>query len=213
MNAEAAHQGQVKVWDLFVRVFHWTLVAAFAVAYVTEDEAMALHVWAGYLVGGLVLLRIVWGVIGPKHARFSDFVCGPFTAWRYLIDLFLFRARRHIGHSPAGGVMVLVLMTGCLVTVWTGMQQYAAEEGKGPLAWDAPAVAAQAQADEDEREGRDDNDDDDEDDGDGEGDLHEWLAHFTFLTVLFHVGGVILASIAHKENLIRAMITGRKREI
>ncbi len=204
MNAETPHQGQVKVWDLFVRVFHWTLVAAFAVAYVTEDEAMALHVWAGYLVGGLVLARIVWGFVGPKHARFTDFVCGPFHAWRYLIDLFLFRARRHLGHSPAGGVMALMLMAGCLVTVWTGMQQYAAEEGKGPLAWET-SVIAPALADED-RNGEHD----DDDDGEG-GDIHEWIAHFTFLAVLFHIAGVVLAGIVHRENLTRAMITGRKR--
>jgi cytochrome b len=203
MNARSPQKAQIKVWDLFVRFFHWTLVAAFAVAYVTEDEAMALHVWAGYLVGGLVLARIVWGFVGPPHARFSDFVCGPFTAWRYLIDLILFRARRHIGHSPAGGAMVLMLMAGCLLTVWTGMQQYAAEEGKGPLAWEAPVIA-QALAD------GDDNDEHGDDDGE-DGDLHEWIAHLTFLAVLFHVAGVILAGIVHRENLTRAMITGRKR--
>jgi len=205
MNAETAHQGQVKVWDLFVRIFHWTLVAAFAVAYVTEDEAMALHVWAGYLVGGLVLARIVWGFVGPKHARFSEFICGPANAWGYLIDLFLFRARRHIGHSPAGGAMVLMLLAGCLVTVWTGMELYAAEKGKGPLAWDVPAVVASALADDDDREGREN----------GKGgvweELHEALAHLTFLLVLAHIGGVILASVVHKENLTRAMVTGRKR--
>lgn len=195
----------VKVWDLFVRVFHWGLVASFAVAYATEDDTLATHVWAGYLVGGLVLARIVWGFVGPKHARFTDFICGPFAAWRYLVDLLRFKAPRHIGHSPAGGVMVLMLMAGCLVTVWTGMQQYAAEEGKGPLAYKAPFVA-QAQADEDEREGHDDEDEDEE----GEG-LHEPLAHLTFLLVLFHIGGVVLASIVHKENLVRAMVTGRKR--
>ncbi|MBE9555447.1 MAG: cytochrome b/b6 domain-containing protein [Proteobacteria bacterium] len=203
MNTESLQQGQIKVWDLFVRVFHWTLVAAFAVAYVTEDEAMALHVWAGYLVGGLVLARIIWGFVGPAHARFGDFVCGPFKAWRYLIDLILFRARRHVGHSPAGGAMVLVLMAGCLLTVWTGMELYAAEEGKGPLSWQAPVIA-QALADDDDREGHDDNDG-------GEGDLHEWIAHLTFLAVLFHIAGVFLAGIVHKENLVRAMITGRKR--
>lgn len=203
MNAKFPQQDQIKVWDLFVRVFHWTLVAAFAVAYVTEDEAMALHVWAGYLVGGLVVARVVWGFVGPTHARFSDFVCGPFKAWRYLIDLFLFRAKRHIGHSPAGGAMVLMLMAGCLVTVWTGMALYAAEEGKGPLSWRAPAIA-QALADDDDREGHDDNED-------GDGDLHEWIAHLTFLAVLFHITGVILAGIVHKENLTRAMITGQKR--
>jgi cytochrome b len=195
----------VKVWDRFVRIFHWSLVGAFAVSYVTEDEAMALHVWAGYLAGGLVLARILWGFIGPKHARFTDFICSPFTAWRYLADLLRFKAPRHIGHSPAGGMMVLFLVAGCLVTVWTGMQQYAAEEGKGPLAWDKPAVVAPALADEDEHEGHDD---DDEEEGE---DLHEPLAHLTFLLVLFHIGGVILASIVHKENLTRAMVTGLKR--
>lgn len=203
MNTEISPQDRIRIWDLFVRIFHWGLVASFAVAYTTEDDTLAIHVWAGYLVGGLVLARILWGFVGPKNARFSDFVCGPFTAWRYLVDLLRFRAPRHIGHSPAGGVMVLMLMAGCLVTVWTGMQQYAAEEGKGPLAYEAPLVA-QALADEDEREGHD---------GDGEEaeGLHEPLAHLTFLLVLFHIGGVILASIVHKENLTRAMVTGYKR--
>ncbi|MBE9553870.1 MAG: cytochrome b/b6 domain-containing protein [Proteobacteria bacterium] len=194
----------VKVWDLFVRVFHWALVAAFVVAYVTEDEAMALHVWAGYLVGGLVLARIVWGFVGPKHARFTDFVCGPVRAWRYLIDLLRFRARRHIGHSPAGGAMVLMLMAGCLITVWTGMELYAAEEGKGPLAGEI-SVTAPALADSDDREVRK------RGDGGVWKEFHEALAHLTFLAVLLHIGGVVLAGIVHRENLVRAMVTGRKR--
>jgi cytochrome b len=207
MQAESENASrQVRVWDLFVRVFHWSLVLSFAVAYTTEDDTLAIHVWAGYLVGGLVLARILWGFVGPKHARFTDFVCSPFTAWRYLADLLRFRSPRHIGHSPAGGMMVLFLIVGCLVTVWTGMQQYAAEEGKGPLAWEGPVLVAQALADEDEREGHDEDDEEEGEDG-----LHEWLAHFTFLGVLFHIAGVILASIAHKENLVGAMFTGLKR--
>jgi cytochrome b len=204
-NRQSPKTDAIKVWDLFVRIFHWSLVVAFAVAYTTEDDTLAIHVWAGYLVGGLVLARILWGFVGPKHARFSDFVCSPFTAWRYLADLLRFKAPRHIGHSPAGGMMVLFLIVGCLVTVWTGMQQYAAEEGKGPLAWEGPVVVAPALADEDEREGHGD---DDGEEGEG---IHEWLAHFTFLGVLFHIAGVILASIVHKENLARAMFTGQKR--
>lgn len=204
VDRQTPNLGQVKVWDLFVRIFHWSLVAAFAVAYMTDDEAMALHVWAGYLVGGLVLARILWGFVGPKHARFTDFVCGPFTAWRYFVDLLRFQAKRHVGHSPAGGAMVLMLMAACLGSVWTGMQLYAAEKGKGPLAWDRPAVVAPALADEDEREGR-------EHDGEGGEGLHEPLANLTFLLVLFHIGGVILAGIVHKENLARAMVTGLKR--
>ena len=201
------------VWDPLVRIFHWSLVLAFSIAYVTEDETMALHVWAGYAAGGLVLLRILWGFVGPKHARFADFVCGPLKAWRYLVDLVAFRARRHVGHSPAGGAMVLLLMAGILATVWSGLELYAAEEGKGPLAAAPPAIVAVATALADEDD-KDDDEDDDRKGGDGDEfweEAHEALANLTFLLVLLHIGGVILASLVHRENLVRAVITGWKR--
>lgn len=196
----------VYVWDPLVRFFHWSLVLAFIIAYVTEDGTMALHVWAGYAAGGLVLLRLVWGFLGPMHARFTDFVCGPVKAWRYLAELVTFRAKRHIGHSPAGGVMLLLLMAGVLATVWSGLELYAVEKGKGPLAAAPLVVVTSALADDDDK-GRDrigrrhtfwD-------------EIHESLANLTFLAVLFHIGGVVLASVAHRENLVRSMVTGWKR--
>ena len=64
----------VLVWDPFVRLFHWSLVVGFSVVYLTEDDLLTVHVWAGYVVGLLIVARIVWGVVGSRHARFSDFI-------------------------------------------------------------------------------------------------------------------------------------------
>ena len=75
--------GEVRVWDIFVRVFHWTLVVIFLVAYLTGDDLMRAHVWAGYLVGVLVVLRIFWGFVGSRHARFTNFVYRPRKIVRY----------------------------------------------------------------------------------------------------------------------------------
>ena len=124
----------VKVWDIFVRFSHWAVALGFFVAYLTEDDLLTLHVWAGYLVGGLVVLRLAWGIVGPKHARFGDFIAGPRRVLAYLMKLATFRAPRHLGHSPAGGAMAIVLWLGLAAVVWSGLEVYAVEEGRGPLA-------------------------------------------------------------------------------
>jgi cytochrome b len=90
-------------------------------------------VWGGYVVGVLVVLRVVWGFVGPRHARFSDFVRSPIVALTYFLDLLYGCARRYIGHSPAGGVMVIALLVCLAATVATGLIAYG-EEGRGPLA-------------------------------------------------------------------------------
>src|SRR6185369_18051145 len=68
---------QIRVWDLLVRVFHWSLAALFLLAYGTGDEVERLHIAAGYAIAGLIALRVVWGFVGPRHARFRDFVRSP----------------------------------------------------------------------------------------------------------------------------------------
>jgi cytochrome b len=202
---------EIKVWDPLVRIFHWSLVAAFTVAYLSEDEWQDVHVLAGYTVAGLVAFRIVWGFIGSEHARFRDFVFSPATTLAYLKDMAAFRAKRYLGHNPAGGAMAIALLISLAATTLSGMKLYAVEENAGPFARIqieniSPISSAIAGDDEygEEREGH------------GEGDeelweeLHEFFANFTLLLVLLHIGGVVISSFAHGENLPRAMVTGKK---
>ncbi|MDA0369205.1 MAG: cytochrome b/b6 domain-containing protein [Proteobacteria bacterium] len=227
MTTAAGLDERVKVWDRFVRLAHWALVAAFTVAFLTEDDAMSLHAWAGYVVGGIVVLRVVWGFIGPEHARFSDFLYRPGVVIGYLLALVRLRGRRYLGHSPAGGVMIIVLLAALAGTTGTGIWLYGAADGRGPLASLATSMepAAPIQGEGREIDGDDDEYDTDDDDRrdtrngdshDGRDDnalkeIHELLANLTLLLIILHVGGVLLASFAHRENLPRAMITGTKR--
>ena len=179
---------RVYVWDPFVRLFHWALVVAFTVAYLTEDDFLKVHVWAGYVVGGLVVARIVWGFVGPAHARFADFIYSPAETLRYVRDLLLLRAERHLGHSPGGGAMVLLLLVLLAATVTTGLVVYGGEQQAGPLAGLFT-----------------------KDTGESVEEVHELLANITLALILAHIAAVVLASFVLRENLVRAMVTGYKR--
>jgi cytochrome b len=136
----------IKVWDPLVRFGHWALVIAFAVAYITgeeEGEVSELHEWAGYIVGGIIVWRVVWGLIGPHYARFSDFVKGPKESVRYLVGLIRGHVKRYVGHSPAGGVMVLALLVSLALTVVTGL---IADQGYGNASSRQDLSTAVAQA-------------------------------------------------------------------
>lgn len=199
----------VKVWDPLVRLFHWSLVAAFAIAWLTGDEESRLHELAGYAVIGLVLVRIVWGFIGTRYARFSDFVYRPSTVLGYAREMLVGKPRHCLGHNPLGGMMILALLVSLLATGVTGLAMQGAEQGTGPFAALAagttvaiPNIIARAVAD----------DDNEEDEGGEEiwEELHEFFANLTLLLVTLHIAGVIIGSLLHRENLVRAMFTGRK---
>lgn len=216
----STHENMVKVWDPIVRIGHWTLVIAFFTAYFTADDFLTQHVWAGYIIGAVIAFRLLWGLVGSRHARFSNFLRSPRAILQYLRDLKGGRAKRYIGHNPAGGAMIIALIISIAVTVTSGLMLYAIEEGAGPLAgWvgntstsslaissgtqvhagddDAKQVVSKRQINESSEEFWEE--------------IHEIFANLALLLVGLHVAGVLFSSFAHKENLVKAMFTGRKR--
>lgn len=112
---------RVRVWDRFVRLFHWSLVISFFVAYFSTESIGWVHKGFGYATLALVAARVVWGFNGSAHARFSDFVPGPRRLWNYSLAMLRGREPRHLGHNPAGSVMIVFLMcavAGIGVTGW-----------------------------------------------------------------------------------------------
>ncbi|OYX79776.1 MAG: cytochrome B [Bradyrhizobium sp. 35-63-5] len=169
----------VKVWDPFVRLFHWSLASLFLIAYLTGDAIEKVHIAAGYTIGGLIALRIIWGFVGPKHARFVNFVRSPQVVLAYMRDVALLRAPRYIGHNPAGGVMIIALLVMLAATAATGFSLTT------DVFWGVRWLK----------------------------EVHEVFANLTVGLVVLHVIGVVVASFEHKENLVKAMVTGRKRPV
>lgn len=167
------------------------------------------------MITSVVVLRIIWGFCGSGYARFSQFVTSPIRAIGYLIDLLRSHAKRYLGHSPAGAWMTLFLMVSLLGNVSTGMVLYALEDHAGPLAFLVDEEPTEA-TDENMNSMADqlvDADMHHNEDSAKERveEIHEFLANITLFLMIMHVAGVLLGSHRHRENLIKAMITGKKR--
>jgi cytochrome b len=181
----------IRAWDLPVRLVHWLLVVLVFASWLSSEiggNAMTYHMWAGYAILALVLFRIAWGFLGSQHARFCDFVRGPGTVARYLGGLLRVDAPRFVGHNPAGGWSVLALLSSLFVQAATGMFANDEISTEGPLAAHVSIA------------------------------MSDWLTtvhryNFNVLLVLIslHVAAVLFYLLAKRENLINAMVTGRKR--
>jgi cytochrome b len=165
----------VPVWDIAVRLFHWSLVLCVTAAWLLTDNR-DVHEFLGYTAAGLVAFRLVWGVIGTRYARFTSFVTGPRRVLGYLRDMVRGREERYLGHNPAGAAMIIALIFTILALGVTGymmgMTRYFGQD------WVE--------------------------------DVHEFFANFLLVLVALHIGGVLIASLRHRENLVRSMVTGLK---
>ena len=176
VSASPAERPRTLVWDAPVRVFHWLMVVCFAVAWLSGDSERwkLVHITAGYTMAGLVAFRILWGLIGTRHARFADFVRGPGAVFAYLGSLLRRQPEHHAGHNPAGGLAILALLALAVLITATGWANYNELSGE----WLE--------------------------------DVHEALATGMLVLVLVHVAAVVVSSRLHRENLVAAMVHGRK---
>lgn len=183
---------KVRVWDLPVRLFHWTLVVLLVVSFFSGRAAgdwLKFHFWSGYSILALLLFRIAWGFVGSTTARFSHFVKGPVACCVYLKNLVVGQRTYDVGHNPAGGLMVVVLIFAVLAQASAGLFSADTDMGtaNGPLAnliadkWVDRVTA-----------------------------FHRFWVNVLLALVGLHVGAAIVYLVWKRQNLIGAMLTGRK---
>jgi cytochrome b len=183
---------KIRIWDLPVRLFHWALVVLLVVSYFTGragGDWMKFHFWSGYGILTLIFFRIAWGFLGSTTARFSDFVKGPSAALVHLRALFGRGRPREVGHNPLGGAMVVALLFAVLLQAAAGLFSADTDMGmvNGPLAlvvadkWVERATA-----------------------------LHKYWINVLLVMAAIHVLAAFVYLVWKRQNLIGAMVTGRK---
>ena len=176
MTAGEPSRATVPVWDAFVRIAHWTLVASVAAAWLTR-HAGDWHEWLGYAALAVVLARIAWGFVGTPYARFGQFVRSPAATLDYARRVLAHAEPRHIGHNPLGAYMILLLVLMVILVAASGWL------ATTDTYWGVKWVE----------------------------ELHEGLSNALLSLVALHIAGVVFSSLRHHENLVAAMIGGRKR--
>jgi len=179
----------VRIWDLPVRINHWLVVLSFSIAFLTHDSDRFLffHILNGYIFGLLIIFRLIWGVTGTQYAKFNSFNFSLGSGINYLKGLMNGTAMRYIGHNPAGGWAIFIILTLGFLLVLTGIIVEAGEENYGIFAPYVPYSLAQVVRG-----------------------PHEIIAFLLLAIVAIHVIGVISESVFHKENLVWSMISGNK---
>ncbi|RDE19412.1 hypothetical protein DV711_10975 [Motiliproteus coralliicola] len=182
----------VKVWDFPTRFFHWSLVLLFVFMVVSgeSDDLMEWHFYAGYLLSGLILFRLLWGFLGTRYARFSSLQLNPMTAVQYTRNLFRSQHSAQYGHTPAGSLMVIIMLALLCIQLLTGMMS------TDDIIWSGPLYAAVS----DSVAGF-------------AGEVHEVIQGLMQLLVGVHVLAIILYKVKFNDPLVPAMIHGRKPQL
>lgn len=194
--AEASREperSESKVWDLPLRLFHWALVGLVAFSYATAElglASMQWHIYSGYAILTLLIFRVVWGLVGSRHARFASFVQGPTKILRYAGELVRSRERRYLGHNPLGALSVIAFLL--LLGLQVGSGLFSADDilTEGPLATLVSSGLSEELTD-----------------------LHKATFDYIVALIVLHLLAVAFHSFVKREGLIRAMVTGRKKPV
>jgi cytochrome b len=177
--------GEVRIWDLPTRLFHWAIVLLVPALWATHQlDAMDLHILLGEIMLGLILFRLIWGVIGGSTARFANFVRGPKAAALYVRG----RAGDMIGHNPLGGWSVLTMLL--LLAVQVGLGLFASDEDNlysGPLSRHVTEDTSHILRD-----------------------RHEAVFYILLGFIALHVGAILYYLLVRRDNLVGPMVTGRR---
>ena len=181
----------LRVWDIAVRLFHWSLVLLVAAAAYTgflgPEWQLGMHVLAGYGIGLLILFRVIWGFAGSRYARFASFLFSPRELASHIQGILRGKSERYIGHNPAGALMVFALLIVLAALTVSGLIVLGGQENQGMLAAFSSYKSGQIARN-----------------------IHELLGFLLLAMIGAHLAGVVLESALSRENLVRAMITGRK---
>ncbi len=202
------------LWDPVVRLTHWGIAISVLVNAALDEGGSLLHVTLGWLVLALLVLRLVWGVLGPREARFSAFPPNPLAALRHLGQLFSGRVSEYPSHNPAGAMMAYAFWACLALVTLTGLYMTG---GATPMqvAADKAAVASgdwSALIKESEGESSDERSDEDKGLRHTAEEVHEVVANLLLILAALHVAGVFVEARAMRRNLVAPMVLGQRRK-
>lgn len=182
----------IKVWDIPTRLFHWSLVLLFIFLIISgeSDDLMQWHFYAGYLLSGLILFRVMWGFLGTRYARYSSLTFNPASAVRYTKALLRAKHTAQYGHTPAGSMMILILLGLISVQLLTGLMSTDDIIWNGPLYGSVDEATAELA-----------------------GEVHETVQGLLQILVGLHILAIVIYKVKFKEHLVPAMIHGKKPKL
>ena len=190
------------LWDPVVRVSHWGIALAVLLNAVLTEGGSIIHIWIGWTALALLVIRVLWGFVGPREARFSAFPPNPAGALSHLKDLAAWRPKHYASHNPAGALMAYVMWAALAVVIGTGI----AMTGTGPFGALERKAAVETEdwstLDLGESKGEA---------GEALEEVHEVAGNLLLILAALHVGGVVIESRALRRNLVRPMLGGARR--